>query len=239
MMKFHLSKPGPLSRRALRQMLLALPLIAVLSGCIDRPEHARGRGSRPSAQSRPAAPPPSREQRQCMANLGAQHAVFTPVTDRYYGNGCSTLGTVKLSALNTDSATVSVTNLGPVTCTTATPFAAWARYGVDRAAQQILGSRILSIETYGSYNCRNVAGTARRSGHATANAIDVSGFVLADGRRISVLDDWSGGSPAERRFLRVVHDSACKRFGTTLGPDYNEAHKNHFHLEADGASFCR
>ncbi len=238
-MKFHLSKPGPLSRRALRQMLLALPLIAVLSGCIDRPEHARGRGSRPSAQSRPAAPPPSREQRQCMANLGAQHAVFTPVTDRYYGNGCSTLGTVKLSALNTDSATVSVTNLGPVTCTTATPFAAWARYGVDRAAQQILGSRILSIETYGSYNCRNVAGTARRSGHATANAIDVSGFVLADGRRISVLDDWSGGSPAERRFLRVVHDSACKRFGTTLGPDYNEAHKNHFHLEADGASFCR
>ncbi|MFK4870735.1 extensin family protein [Novosphingobium sp. ZW T3_23] len=228
-----------LSPRELRLLLLAMPLIAVLNGCIDRPERSRGRGSRPSAQSRPAAPPPSREQRQCMAALGAQNAVFTPVTDRYYGNGCSTLGTVKLSALNTDRATVSVTNLGPVTCTTATPFAAWARYGVDRAAQQILGSRLLSIETYGSYSCRNVAGTARRSGHATANAIDVSGFVLADGRRISVLGDWSNGSPAERRFLRVVHDSACKRFGTTLGPDYNEAHRNHFHLEADGASFCR
>ncbi|MGO4168006.1 extensin family protein [Novosphingobium sp. YAF33] len=226
------------SRSSLGLSLL-LPLAAVLSGCIDRAEQPRGRGARPSAQSRPAAPPPSRELRQCMATLGAQNAVFTPVTDRYYGNGCSTLGTVKLSALNTDRATVSVTNLGPVTCTTATPFAAWARYGVDRAAQQILGSRILSIETYGSYNCRNVAGTARRSGHATANAIDVSGFVLADGRRITVLGDWSNGTPAERRFLRVVHDSACKRFGTTLGPDYNEAHKNHFHLEADGANFCR
>jgi len=37
----------------------------------------------------------------------------------------------------------------------------------------------------------------------------------------------------------VVHDSACKRFGTTLGPQYNAAHKNHLHLEADGAAFCR
>jgi len=228
-------KPRP----RLHRLLFALPFIAAVSGCIDRPEHSRGRDSRPSAQSRPATPPVSRDLRQCMATLDAQNAVFTPVTDKYYGNGCSTLGTVKLSALNTDRATVSVTNLGPVTCTTATPFAAWARYGVDRAAQQILGSRILSIETYGSYNCRNIAGTARRSGHATANAIDVSGFVLADGRRISVLNDWSGGTPAERRFLRVVHESACKRFGTTLGPDYNEAHRNHFHLEADGANFCR
>src|SRR3546814_8924271 len=66
-------------------------------------------------------------------------------------------------------------------------------------------------------------------------AIDISAFVLADGRRISVLDDWNGGTPAERRFLRIVHQSACKRFGTVLGPDYNSAHENHFHLEADGA----
>jgi hypothetical protein len=226
-------------RPRLHRLLFALPFVAILSGCIDRSEPSRGRGSRPSAQSRPAAPPVSRDLRQCMATLDAQNAVFTPVADKYYGNGCSTLGTVKLSALNTDRATVSVTNLGPVTCTTATPFAAWARYGVDRAAQQILGSRILSIETYGSYNCRNIAGSARRSGHATANAIDVSGFVLADGRRISVLNDWSNGTPAERRFLRVIHESACKRFGTTLGPDYNEAHRNHFHLEASGSSFCR
>ncbi|EQB18559.1 hypothetical protein L284_04435 [Novosphingobium lindaniclasticum LE124] len=221
------------------RLLFALPLIAALSSCIDRPEHRRGRGSHPAAAPRPQAVKTSREARQCMATLTAQRVVFTPVEDRYYGNGCSTVGTVKLAALNTDDATVTVTNLGPVTCDTATPFAAWARYGVDRAAQQILGSRIVRIETYGSYNCRNIAGSRRRSGHATANAIDVSAFVLGDGRRVSVLEDWDGGTPAERRFLRVVHQSACKRFGTTLGPDYNEAHRNHFHLEADGARFCR
>jgi hypothetical protein len=84
-----------------------------------------------------------------------------------------------------------------------------------------------------------VAGSRRLSGHATANAIDVSGFVLEDGRRVTVLSDWDGGTAEERRFLRVVHASACKRFGTTLGPQYNAAHKNHLHLEADGAAFCR
>lgn len=224
----------------MRRVLLFLPPLlaglACLAGCIDAPQPSRRSPAR-SAQ-RPAAPPRI-DVRQCLSQLGAQHAVFTPVEDRYYGSSCTTLGTVKLAALNTDSATVMVSGLGPATCAVAIPFAAWARYGVDRAAQQILGSRVVKIETFGSYSCRNVAGTNRRSGHATANAIDVSGFVLGDGRRITVLEDWNGGTPAERRFLRTVHDSACKRFGTTLGPGYNAAHANHLHLEADGADFCR
>jgi len=32
-------------------------------------------------------------------------------------------------------------------------------------------------------------------------------------------------------FVRVVHDDACHTFGTVLGPEANEAHKNHFHLD--------
>jgi hypothetical protein len=220
----------------MRKFLLALPVIALVSGCIDSPEPPRRKPSRTA--NRPARQPDANV-RQCLSKLGGQQAVFTPVEDRHYGSACSTIGTVKLAALNTDNATVSLSGLGPVTCSMATPFAAWVRYGVDRAAQQILGSRVIKVETFGSYSCRNVAGTNRRSGHATANAIDVSGFVLGDGRRITILDDWNGGTSAERRFLRVVHDSACKRFGTTLGPGYNAAHANHLHLEADGADFCR
>ena len=121
----------------------------------------------------------------------------------------------------------------------AATFAAWARYGVDRAARQILGSPLVRIETMGSYSCRNVAGTEHLSAHALAQAIDVSGFDLADGRRITVLGDWSAGTPDAREFLRIIHQSACKRFGTVLGPDYNPAHRNHFHLEYTGARFCR
>ena len=132
-----------------------------------------------------------------------------------------------------------LSNLGPVTCPLANTFAAWARFGVDRAAQQILGTELVRIETMGSYNCRNVSGSGKRSAHARAQAIDVSGFVLADGRRISVLGDWTSGTASEREFLRVVHTSACKRFGTVLGPRYNAAHADHFHLELSRAGFCR
>lgn len=218
----------------MRKFLPVLLLTAALAGCIDSPPSPR---KSPGTPSRAVTPNPAA--RQCMAQLSLQRATFAPLADRWYGGGCQTVGTVKLSALTTDASSLSLTNLGPVTCGTATAFAGWARFGVDRAARAILGSPVVRIETFGSYSCRNVAGTNRRSGHASANAIDVSAFVLGDGRRVSVLDDWSGGTPAERRFLRVVHQSACKRFGTTLGPDYNAAHANHFHLEADGAKFCR
>lgn len=136
-------------------------------------------------------------------------------------------------------ASFGVSNIGPVQCQVASTFGDWARFGVDRAARQILGSPLARIETMGSYSCRNVAGSNRRSAHATAGAIDVSAFVLEDGRRISLTEDWNGGTAAEREFLRVVHKSACKRFGTVLGPEYNRAHADHFHLEGTGSSFCR
>jgi hypothetical protein len=147
---------------------------------------------------------------------------------------------VRLAALRSDEGRLDVTNLGPVTCPVATALQGWARFGVDRAARQILGSPLVRIETMGSYSCRNVAGTTRLSAHATANAVDIAAFRLADGRRISVLNDWNTASPQVRAFLRTVRDSACKRFGTVLSPDHNAAHRDHFHLEPGGLKpFCR
>ena len=211
-----------------------LPLVAMLGACLDIPQAKR----QPVRQST-ASFTPRPEARQCLAELGATRASFVPLADQYLGSGCSTLNAVRLSSLQGDSAAFELSRLGPVTCPVAQAFAGWARFGVDRAARQILGSPLARIETMGSFNCRNVAGTGRRSAHATADAIDIAAFVLADGRRISVLDDWSGGRPEERQFLRVVHASACKRFGTVLGPQYNAAHRDHFHVEIGGNGFCR
>ncbi|WP_084455483.1 extensin family protein [Novosphingobium rosa] len=182
---------------------------------------------------------PAPDYNRCLADLGAKEATFTPLPDQYFGAGCSTIQTVKLLSVRGDYSALGISNLGPVTCRLADAFAGWARYGVDRAARQILGSQLVRIETMGSYNCRNVAGSDHRSGHATASAIDVSAFVLADGRRVSVLGQWNAGTPQEREFLRVIHTSACRRFGMVLGPDYNTAHRNHFHVEAVDSHFCR
>jgi len=219
----------------MRRLSALLSLLAVLGACTAIPE---GQQRRPSRQATGSfAPRP--EARQCLAQLGATRANFTPLPDQYFGAGCSTLNTVRLANLQGDDALFALANLGPVTCPLANTFASWARFGVDRAARQVLGSPLVRIETMGSYNCRNVAGTARKSAHATAAAIDVAGFVLADGRRISVVDDWSNGTAEERQFLRLVHASACKRFGTTLGPAYNAAHRDHLHVELSGNAYCR
>jgi hypothetical protein len=46
----------------------------------------------------------------------------------------------------------------------------------------------------------------------------------------------------EAHFLRAAHTAACRIFGTVLGPESNEAHRNHLHLDmaerASGA-FCQ
>ena len=134
---------------------------------------------------------------------------------------------------------VPVTGLTAMRCGLAEAFTGWVRHAVAPAARQMLGSDLVRVETFGTYSCRNVAGTARLSGHAQANAVDVSGFVLEDGRRITVLRDWRSDDDRVRQFLQAVHTSACRRFGTVLSPDYNAAHANHLHLEDDHAHFCR
>lgn len=222
----------------LRRLALALPL-SLLSACGSLIPHDRG-PIRPQAQATPRAVAVAPANRLCLAELGVRRASFAPLPDRYFDAGCSTVGAVSLTGLQGDEGRFEIANLGAVACALAETLAAWARFGVDRAAREVLGSPLVRIETMGSYTCRNVAGTSRRSAHATAQAVDVAAFVLADGRRVSVLGDWSGNDPARRRFLALVHASACKRFGTVLGPGYNAAHRDHFHLERAGSTgLCR
>ena len=232
------------SAKRLAKPLLVTAMALSISACSLLPGSQGEQRSGPQANSpqtggQQALRDLSGEQRQCLAQLQRAGARFSPLPDRDYGSGCATVNTVELSALSGDRSSFSVSSLGPVACPLASNFAGWARFGVDRAARQKLGSGLARIETFGSYSCRNVAGSSRRSAHSRAEAIDVAAFVLEDGRRISLKRDWDGGNQQTREFLRIVQASACKRFGTVLGPDYNAAHEDHFHLELSGGSFCR
>ena len=212
-------------------------LVSLCSACQAIPSAHTPRAASVTRSAAVVSPQP--EVRACLADLGSKSAAFTPLPDQYYGAGCSAVGAVRLSALKSDRASLALAGLGPMTCPLADSFAGWARYGVDRAAQQILGSPLAKIETMGSYSCRNIAGSPRRSAHATGNAIDVSGFVLADGRRITVAGDWADKPPQVQRFFVAIRQSACKRFGTVLTPAYNAAHRDHLHLELSGQAFCK
>jgi len=117
-------------------------------------------------------------------------------------------------------------------CPVAAGLALWEWHVIQPAALEHFGTQVAAIEHFGSYSCRRIYGQASApwSEHARANAVDVGGFVLADGRRIRVLADWRGDGP-EANFLREVRDGACDLFSTVLSPDYNAAHRDHLHLD--------
>lgn len=121
----------------------------------------------------------------------------------------------------------------PLTCPMIAGYHLWVRETVLPAARKYYGQDIKKIETFGSYSCRNRNGQAHApvSEHASANALDVAGFVLANGRRIRVKADWSGGDGTARAFLRAVHGGACRYFSIVLGPEADGYHQDHFHLD--------
>ena len=117
-------------------------------------------------------------------------------------------------------------------CPVAAALALWEWHVVQPAALRHFGVKADAIEHFGSYSCRRIYGRSEGawSEHASANALDVAGFRLADGRRVTVLGDWRDDG-AKGRFLREVRDGACRLFATTLSPDYNAAHRDHLHLD--------
>jgi hypothetical protein len=126
----------------------------------------------------------------------------------------------------------------PMTCDMAAKLHLWERHVVIPAAEKYLGSPVTEIKAFGSFSCRKVAGYNRLSEHSFAKAADISGFVLADGREITVLKDFRSKG-AKGDFLREIRERACDLFDVTLGPDYNADHANHFHLDVGGEHACR
>lgn len=119
-----------------------------------------------------------------------------------------------------------------VTCPVAAGLEFWRLNSLNPTAQAIFGQEVVAVEHVGAFSCRRLYGRAQGvySEHATGNAIDITGFRLADGTLVSILRDWNG-DPQRARFLRAVRDGACDAFATVLSPHYNAAHADHFHLD--------
>jgi hypothetical protein len=119
-----------------------------------------------------------------------------------------------------------------VSCKLAEALHRWAAGVVQPEAKTHLQARIVGMTTVSSYNCRSRYDnpSQRLSEHAFVNALDISEFITGKGERIAILDSWNAGDERSA-FLRAIHAGACRIFGTALGPEANEAHKNHFHLD--------
>lgn len=216
-----------------------LAIALLLSGC------AGGDGDKPRPapiRERPGGPvtlngPTPRATQQCFADLSREQIRYSPLPDRDFGSGCIVTGAVQLLDIG-----VPVAGLKSMRCPLARAFTGWVRFAVAPAARQILGSDLVRIESFGTYSCRAIIGSAaasnRISEHGLGNAVDIGGFVLADGRRIRIETAWRSDDPKVRQFLETIHQSACKRFRTVLSPDYNAAHHDHLHFDMGRGPFC-
>ena len=117
-------------------------------------------------------------------------------------------------------------------CGMATAFPAWVAE-VDSYLKAHDKTQIKTINLSTNYQCRNVdnAKVGNLSFHAFADALDVMGFTLADGRTISISPGYKGTPEQGSQILHFAHDSACTHFMTVLGPDADSFHQDNMHLD--------
>ena len=138
--------------------------------------------------SRSAAPPAEEVTAvtdACLALLREAGVQAERAEDRDDGGFCVVRGAVRITG-------GAVTPLAPgglvMQCPMAIRYVLWDRQVLRPAAEAAFGTSIASVDTYGTYSCRRIYGStepgARPSEHARANALDVAGVTLADGRRV-------------------------------------------------------
>ncbi|SAK65731.1 hypothetical protein AWB79_03256 [Caballeronia hypogeia] len=177
-----------------------------------------------------------RDPQLCDAALVHSGLVYCDMADSTGRGGCELKNVVRVTQVE------DVRFSAPfiATCPLALGIAYFEHQYLQRAALETYGEGVARIEHVGSYACRNVnhQQDTALSQHASANAIDLTGFVLDNGRRIT-LARWDDATSPDGVFLRRVHEGACASFDTTLGPDYNALHKAHFHVDMGPYRVCR
>lgn len=178
----------------------------------------------------------SAEGQACLAALRTSGAEFDVLPDFEESEQCHIRDRVRLRSLGTASIRPLQTR-----CTTALRLAIWTRHGLEPAAEEIFGQGVARVHHQDSYNCRRIRTPSgqgsRMSTHSTADAVDITGVTLDDGRQIHLIEDWGQGDKGA--FLAKARDTSCDWFVTTLGPEFNSLHADHFHLQSRGWGTCR
>lgn len=156
------------------------------------------------------------------------------------GNGCKVPNPWRMYSV----AGVELSRPATLNCSVTQPLHDWMNATVQPAAQAAFGENVTAVGIASSYSCRarNNKRGARMSEHGFGNAIDISSFTLADGRKITIQRGWRGDDD-EMAFLREIRQTACAEFMTVLGPGSDRHHGDHFHLDLasrlSGKAYCK
>jgi hypothetical protein len=167
---------------------------------------------------------------ECRQMLGEVRFEFKSLAPMRKGV-CGMPAPIQLKYIN-DVPRVELRPPATMRCPLAAAINRWMDEVVQPRAKALLDATVIRIVNLAAYDCRTRYGTPtqRMSYHAYGEAIDIAEFVTAKGEHINVLQHWNAGDE-RAQFLRDVHDGGCKVFGTVLGPEANEAHRNHFHVD--------
>jgi len=198
------------------------------------PAPAKGRGlfraSNPRSQPDPQAVVP--QQGSVCGDRAIRGSELAPITSPTAG--CGIAAPVRVTAV----AGVALNPAPTLDCETAQALREWIEAGLQPAFGR---NKVVGFEVAADYSCRtrNNQRGARISEHGRGKAIDISGFVLANGSVRRVEDDWRGrrGKP-----IKAAYRSACGIFGTTLGPGSDGYHENHLHFDTasyGNGAYCR
>jgi hypothetical protein len=196
--------------------------------------------SAPAAEPEVAAAPPltrkekRKKAREAASMAGAVCGVpaikgepLAPITSKV--DACGVAEPVRLTSVSG----VRLSQAATVDCSIAKSLNAW----VDEVAQPAFDGKLVQLQIAAHYSCRgrnNVKG-AKVSEHGKGRAIDISAFVLSDGKVLTVKQNYN-------KLLRKIYKAGCGYFKTTLGPGSDGYHEDHFHFDTSarkGGAYCR
>jgi hypothetical protein len=168
----------------------------------------------------------------CLEKLGQRGIVFDIVADRVAANGCNLTNGVQIK-----QSLIALDKPATLTCPMAVAFQDFEEQVIQPAAQRIFKRRVILVRQLGSYSCRDIRGTRRLSEHARGQAIDVAGFDLDNGMKITIKDNWKGNDD-RAHFLQEVAKGACKLFNVVLTPKSGADHHDHIHVDIGPYPLC-
>lgn len=211
----------------------AILLLLMAAACAPRPSQQPSPVVMPSGDG-PLWPNRDAIQSACLNDLAAIGAEFELIGQAEPGKGgCTLINGVRLIRTS-----VPLNKPVEVTCPLALRLLQFEREVMQPEAMRIFGKPLGSINHAGGFTCKRMTGNGSRvSEHGHGRAIDIWGFTLEDGTRLSVADHFRGRG-REGEYLRQVNRQACRYFSVVLGPNADRDHAKHFHWDISQWKRC-
>jgi hypothetical protein len=169
-----------------------------------KPETAQPEPPKPETWSDAQVIAALRECVKLLAPIAADIEIAEPVKREQCGGPAP----IMLRRIGSGANKVEINPPAMLNCAMVVSLHAWVEKTLQPAAQEVFGSPIVRLRNASGYVCRNRIGssahTDRLSEHALANAVDIVGFVTADGRSVDVARFWGPTARDEREAQKIA-----------------------------------